>query len=67
MHPKYDDFNVVNDIALIKLKKKVNMTKRGVGLICLPKQGEATSLDSQCYITGNFFRLIRYSEIFRPY
>lgn len=58
-HPKYNGRDLDNDIALVKLKKKVafNFTTFGtpdkVGSVCLPKSGdEVVKRNQECFITG---------------
>ena len=40
-----------HDIALIKLKKPVQMSEN-VGIACLPKKDEKVPPNSKCYIAG---------------
>ena len=53
IHQKYDnDYpHYGHDIALVKLKKPVQMSKN-VGIACLPKKDEKIPLNSKCYIAG---------------
>lgn len=57
-HANYSSNTLDNDIAMIKLQKKVTLKKDSygypdkIGLVCLPKQGEAANTDDLCYITG---------------
>jgi len=57
-HKNYSQRTLDNDIAMIKLKKKVVLKKvaRGnpdkVGLVCMPKQGEDANIKDLCFITG---------------
>lgn len=57
-HKGYSSITLDNDIAMIKLKKKVTLKKDRlgnpdkIGLVCLPKQGQNQDMDKLCYITG---------------
>jgi len=58
VHKDYSSRTLDSDIAMLKLKKKVTLKKDKfgnpdkVGLVCMPKQGEAADTDDLCYITG---------------
>lgn len=68
-HPDYNGRSLDNDIALIKLKTKVELKKTAlgdpdkIGTVCLPKSGDEVLIKGQeCYITG--FYLIQFlSEV----
>ena len=49
VHEEYRNLN--NDIALLQLAQPVRFNDK-IQPICLPKQGEAPSVGSKCYITG---------------
>lgn len=53
LHPKYKKTNLQmeHDIAVVKLKKPVQMSK-SVGIACLPKKNEKVPRNSKCYIAG---------------
>lgn len=51
MHSKYNQYNLNNDIALIKLDKEVDVTKM-VKPACLPKLFEPLPAGTMCYTTG---------------
>lgn len=42
-----------NDIALVKLNKKVKYTS-AVGPVCLPKQNKRVAVGTKCFVTGKF-------------
>lgn len=65
-HPKYNYPSLINnDIALIKLDHPVLLNSH-VNTICLPKRDVAVSLNSTCYITGNYLsRFASYSNAYR--
>ena len=53
VHHQYDVKKTVpvHDIALIKLKKPVQLSKN-VGIACLPKKNEKVPPNSECWIAG---------------
>ncbi|CAN7977184.1 unnamed protein product, partial [Ixodes persulcatus] len=54
VHPAWHRFGVpgeTQDIAIIKLKRKVNMT-RTIQPVCLPNHGEELTTGSKLYVTG---------------
>lgn len=65
-HPKYNYPSLINnDIALIKLDHPVLLNSH-VNTICLPKRDVAVSLNSTCYITGNYLsRFASYSNAYK--
>lgn len=36
VHPNYDRYKKLNDIALIRLESPANLEKQNIGTICLP-------------------------------
>ena len=58
-HPDYNGRSLDNDIAVIKLKTKVELktttlgTPDKIGTVCLPASGDEVMVEGQqCYITG---------------
>lgn len=54
IHPNYDDLNILNDIAIIKLSSKVDLNDR-IQVSCLPDEDSGTypkSFNIAAYIVG---------------
>ena len=51
LHPNYDNFNLANDIALLKLSQKVSFTDY-IRPACLPEQRDRPDSTANCYVSG---------------